>query len=574
MTSVETELCAFFREAIGRAFPGSGEEAPALTPTGSVQHGDFQSNAALALARSVRRPPLDVAQTILDAAGTLPFGAEAWVAPPGFINVRLGAEETAAYLDRVDGDHRLAADTIATPERIVLDYSSPNVAKPMHIGHLRSTILGAALDRMLRFQGHDVVSDNHLGDWGTQFGILLVGYRNALDRSRYDADPVGELERVYAVTYARAKDDPAVMEEARAELVALQGGDEGRRRLWTEFVARSRTEFDRVYRRLGVRFDLERGESAYRDDLPEVVRELAARGIARASEGAQVVFFDDAGDASLPPFIVRKQDGAYNYATTDLATLRYRIRDLGADRIVYVTDERQQLHFRQLFATAQRLGWPVRTEHVWFGLMRLPEGTFSTREGNVIRLERLLDAAEARAFDVVGKVNPDLPETERREIARVVGLGAIRYADLSQNRQSTVTFTWEKALSLDGNTAPYLQYACARIRSVLRKYEETVPGGKIDAAAIRIGEPAEGEVVRRLIRFPGALRRATEQRRPNMLTDYLFDLASAYNTLYQTVPFLRAPDGVRESRLRICRLVAKTLKLGLSLIGVETLERM
>lgn len=574
MISVERELDAFLSEAIDRAFPGAGGKAPGLVPTGNPEHGDFQSNAALALAKRVRRPPLDVATTILATAGALPFAAESAIAPPGFINLRLGAAETAAYLEGVDGDDRLAADTAATPERIVLDYSSPNVAKPMHIGHLRSTILGDALDRMLRFQGHDVVSDNHLGDWGTQFGILLVGYNDALDRSRYDADPVAELERVYAVTYARAREDPEVMDRARAELVALQQGDERRRRLWGEFVARSKAEFDRTYSRLGVRFDLERGESAYRDDLPGIVEELVSRGIARESEGAQVVFFDETGDAKLPPFIVRKQDGAYNYATTDLATLRYRVRRLEADRVVYVTDERQQLHFRQLFATARRLGWSTPTEHIWFGLMRLPEGTFSTREGNVIRLEKLLDAAEAKAFEAVSEVNPDLPKEEREEIARVVGLGAIRYADLSQNRQSTVVFTWEKALSLDGNTAPYLQYAYARIRSVLRKYEETVPGGSIERAPIRIGEPAEREVVRRLIRFPGALRRATEQRRPNMLTDYLFDLASAYNTFYQNVPFLRAPDGVRESRLRICRLVARTLKLGLSLVGVETLERM
>ncbi len=572
MKSIDRQLSDHFRAVIEKIFPGCGEAAPAVVPTADPRHGDFQSNAAMALARKIRRPPMESAQKIAEAADPLPIPGSVSVAPPGFVNIRIDPASLAAYLDELSRDERLAADRTGNPERIVLDYSSPNVAKPMHIGHLRSTILGNALDRMLRFEGHTVISDNHLGDWGTQFGILLLGYRRMLDREAYERDPVGELERIYAATYADAKEDPALMEEARRELVALQKGDPERKRLWEEFVARSLEAFREIYDRLDIRFDMVRGESAYHEELADVVRLLRDRGLARESEGAQVVFFEE--DEKLPPFIVRKQDGGFNYATTDIATLRYRMDELRADRVIYVTDERQQLHFRQLFAVARKLGWPVKTEHVWFGLMRLPDATFSTRDGNVIHLERFLDAAEEKAFEVVTSVSPDLPEDERRRIARVVGLGAAKYADLSQNRQSTVVFTWEKALSLDGNTAPYVQYAYARIRSVLRKYAGNFPGNDPESFPIRLDEPAEGEIARRLVRFPSSLHRAVEQRRPNLLTDYLFELASAYNRFYQTVPFLRAPDGIRESRLRLCILVARTLKLGLNLIGVDVLERM
>ncbi|HWE29954.1 MAG TPA: arginine--tRNA ligase, partial [Polyangia bacterium] len=431
-----------------------------------AEFGDIQINAAMQLAKAEKKPPREIAQRIVDAIGDHAAIEKAEIAGPGFVNIFVRDAWLAA-----NAAGALAVRDVAGGQRVVIDYSSPNVAKPMHIGHIRSTIIGDAIKRALRAVGYEVVADNHLGDWGTQFGKLIVAYRKWVDADAFARDPVAELLRLYIKFQdeAKAKEDDELpnqgdatplIKEARAELVKLQQGDGENRALWQTFVDVSMKEFDRVYRRLGVEFDVTLGESFYNDRLAATVERLTREAIAEASQGALVVFFKKPdGSDDMPPALVRKADGGYNYATSDIAGMLYRVERWSPARIIILTDERQQLHFRQLFAIARRLGVTCSLEHVWFGLMRLPEGTISTREGKLIGLEALLDEAEARAFDVATQASPDLPESDRRAIARVVGIGAVKYNDLSKDRQTLVTFTWDKALSLTGNSGPYLQYA-------------------------------------------------------------------------------------------------------------------
>jgi arginyl-tRNA synthetase len=461
---------------------------------------------------------------------------------------------------------------------VVVDYGGPNLAKEMHIGHLRSTIIGDAIKRALRAVGYDVVADNHLGDWGTQFGKLIVAYRKWLDKAAFDADPVAELLRLYIKFQEESKtgeddeggDHPLVL-EARAELVKLQQGDADNRALWQKFVDVSMSEFNRVYQRLGVEFDVVLGESFYNDRLAATVDRLIKDGIAEESQGALVVFFRKPdGTDEMPPAIVRKADGGYNYTTTDVAGVLYRVERWSPARIIILTDERQQLHFRQFFAIARRLGVTCALEHVWFGLMRLPEGTISTREGKLIHLEALLDEAETRALDVATQASPDLPDADRRAIAKVVGIGAVKYNDLSKDRQTLVTFTWDKALSLTGNSGPYLQYAYARIQSILRKAaaEGATPG------AIGTLEASERTLLTKLYDYGAAVEAVASTTRPHLLCDYLYDLAGAFSTFYTEHQVLKAEPAVRASRLALIAMTARALKDGLGLLGIDVLPRM
>lgn len=570
--TVEQNLTAWLREGFVRAFPDHPDAAGQVEAAVATdaRYGHYQCNAAMGLARVLRQAPRAIAEALCANLVPNPMIVSTTIEGPGFINLTLDDAWMAARLAEVDADPRLGTPEPGQGHTILFDYSSPNIAKPMHIGHIRSTVIGNALDRLHRFLGYTVISDNHLGDWGTQFGILILGYRNFLDEDHLARDPIGALEALYVKSNERKNADPDWQTRARQELVKLQQGDPESRALWETFVSLSMAEFNRIYERLGVRFDLCRGESWYHDRLPGVIDALAAAGLLEESEGAQVVKLED---EKLPLCIVRKSDGAFNYATTDIATVLSRVEAFKPDAIVYVTDERQQLHFKQFFAICRKLGVATELRHVWFGLMRLPEGTFSTRDGNVIKLERLLDEAEERAAALIQDADA-FSETERADIARKVGLGAVKYADLSQNPQSLVTFTWEKALALDGNSAPYLQYACVRARGVLRKYRDAFPGGTLEGAPLSLGEEAEREVAVRLLRFPDVVIRCARQVRPNLLADYLFDLAQAYSRLYQTVPFLQAPEGVRESRIRLSLLVGRTLEQGLDLLGIETPERM
>lgn len=549
---------------------------------------DVQCTAAMQLAKALRRPPRDLAAAILPAVLAHPAVERAELAGAGFINVTLRDAWLAAHLDDA-----LVYRPVGAGKTVVLDYSSPNVAKPMHIGHIRSTILGEAMKRVLRAVGYTVVADNHLGDWGTQFGKLIVAWRRYLDEAAYARDPVGELLRIY-VEYSddekvqraalgapakEADDDdaplpaqaPELLLAARAELVKLQAGDPDNVALWRRFVDVSMVEFDRIYARLGVTFDEVLGESFYNDLLAATVEELLEKGIAEHSQGAVIVSFTKERDGeAMPPMLVRKADGAYLYGTSDVAAMRYRMGRWSPSRILIVTDERQQLHFRQLFAVARRLGVPARLEHVWFGLMRLPEGTFSTRDGNVISLESLLDEAEERAAAVARSLNAELSDEEVANVARVVGLGSVKYNDLSKDRQTLVTFTWDKALSLQGNTAPYVQYAYARIRSIQRKVTEL---GAVAGPLVAL-EPAERALVLTLLKYPLAVEEVAMSARPHALCDYLFALAGAFSTFFNDCPVKDAEPAVRAARLTLCDRVATVLRRGLDLLGIEVVERM
>ena len=592
--TIEQGLSAWVHQAFTSIFPAADLNSLSLfvVATNDVSFGDYQCNAAMAASKLLHKKPRDIAQAIKNQAG-LPEGVERIeIAGPGFLNFHLASDWLARRVEAAQGDERLGVPAVGQGRTIILDYSSPNVAKPMHIGHIRSTVIGNALDRLHRFLGWRVLADNHLGDWGTQFGLLIMGFRHFADPAAYEASPIEELERVYVASYNRSREEAEWKNAARAELVKLQQGDPDNRRLWQSFIEHSLREFDRIYARLGVKFDQVRGESFYNDRLAGVISLLQQKGLALESQGALVVMLEELKpaatnkkDASPPDVdaaadfsgqytcIVRKTDGGYNYATTDIATVLSRVAEFKPDAIVYVTDERQQLHFRQFFAVCRKLGVTTKLQHVWFGLMRLPEGTFSTREGNVIKLDRLLDEAESRALAIVRQTSPDMPAAQQREVARAVGLGAVKYADLSQNPQSLVTFTWDKALALEGNSAPYLQYAYARIASVQDKYRERFPGGNPAAYPICLAEPLERALAIKLLRFPDVVMRTAENFRPSQLADYLFDLAQTYSAFYQNLPFLKAEAGVRESRVRLCDVTARTLRGGLGLLGIETPDR-
>ncbi len=558
---------ASFQSLFGLELPG---DQVLVAETANAQFGDYQCNAAMSLAKPLRQSPRGIAEKLVASVVLPAFVERLEVAGPGFINLFL---RTDWMLERVGPFGTDLDDVLPNPgqgKTVIVDYSSPNVAKPMHIGHIRSTIIGSAIDRIYRALGYRVLADNHIGDWGTQFGIIIMGYRHFLDRAKLEASPVEELERVYVASYERARNDEDWMAACRQELVKLQQGDAGNRALWLEFIERSLQEFDRIYARLGVQFDMVRGESYYHDQLAGMVERLRREGLACESEEALVVRLDDDG---LPVCIVQKRDGGYNYATTDLATVFARVQEFSPERIVYVTDERQQLHFRQIFTICRKLGVATRLEHVWFGLMRLPDATFSTRQGNVIKLEALLDEAEKRALAMVASSSPQMPLQEQRAVARAVGIGAVKYADLSQNPQTMITFTWDKALALDGNSGPYLQYAYARIASLLDKYRERVGQPVPATAPLQMSDPRERTLVLQLLRFPDALQRAAVHYRPSIIADYLYALTQTYSSFYQNVPCLKAEPHIRDSRVRLCLITASILRRGLFLLGIETPER-
>ena len=564
-------LAAWLHQRLRELFPAadiSAEQAPVVRAT-DTKFGDYQSNAAMKLKETLGQPPRKIAEAV--ASGPLhPLVAKLEIAGPGFLNFHLDSTALAARVKALLTDDRLGVPETGLGRTVVLDYSSPNVAKPMHIGHIRSTVIGNALDRLHRFLGYRVIADNHIGDWGTQFGKLIVGYRHYLDAAALAEEPIAEFERIYVLSQNRSETDPAWLDQCRQELVKLQQGDPENLALWKRFIDLSLGEFDRIYSRLGVSFELTRGESFYNPMLAGVVEDLRARGLATVSEDATVVNLEH---ENLGVCIIQKKDGGFNYATTDLATVESRVKEFAPDAIVYVTDERQQLHFRQFFRVSALRGCTARLVHVWFGLMRLPEGTISTRKGNVIKLDSLLDEAEARALAIVQSSSPDMPEATRQAVARAVGLGAVKYADLSQNPQSMVTFSWDKALSMEGNSAPYLQYACARISSVLDKARAAFPASNPHAHPVRLDDPVERMLAAKLAQFPEAVVAAATHFRPNYLCDYLFELSQLYSRFYQTLPFLKAEDGVRESRLQLCEATGRVLRKGLNLIGVETPER-
>lgn len=567
------------QQAVAAVLPGADLSAVLIRPCLDPKFGDYQTNALIGLARTHRIDPTQLSARVLDHLQVQPWCDCVEVAGAGFLNFRLRTEAVAEAVREADERHQLFFAPAARRRTIVIDFSSPNVAKPMHVGHVRSTLLGDSLARTLRLLGHRVITDNHIGDWGTQFGKLLVGWKRHLDADALKANPSDELERVYQTVNAACERDPALLEHARQELVKLQEGDPVNLGIWREMIALSRREFDGIYARLSVKFDTTLGESFYNPQLKRIVHELRDRGLARESEGATVVFFEDIAELREHPAIVQKSDGAANYTTTDLATLEYRLLTWHPDEIIYITDARQQLHFKQVFAIFRR--WHpeanVKLAHVWFGSILGKDGKpFRTRAGGVVKLADLLDEAEERAFRLVSEKNPELSMSQRREIARVVGLGAVKYADLLPNRQSDYVFDWEKMLALNGNTAPYLQYAYTRIRSLFRKAEaegqRVLAGGT--AAPFVLSADTEVSLAKRLLNFGLVLEAVAEEYRPNYLCNYLYDLAGDFARFYETCPVLKAAPTERFSRLRLCDLTGQVLRQGLNVLGIETVELM
>lgn len=590
MDTLQTLLESRLRLALHTGAEADSEFSPKVSPATDTRFGDYQTNAAMILAKRDRKNPRQLAQEILGKLEVADCCETLEIAGAGFINFRIKPSWLSTRFAELAGDEKLGVPAPKVPRKLVVDFSSPNVAKPMHVGHIRSTILGDALARIAVFIGHDVVRDNHIGDWGTQFGMLLVGWKSVLNQEALVSDPLGEMERIYKLISARCKEDPATLENARHELVKLQAGDSENLELWHEMIRLSQKQFDEIYGRLDVRFDVSLGESFYNPWLKDVVTQLLDHGIARESEGALCVFSDGSvpekedpfliqrdGEWGAMPALVQKADGAANYTTTDLATLDYRIKTWAPDEIVYVTDGRQQLHFRQFFAIFKR--WlpeqaaKVRLAHVWFGSILGDDGKpFKTRSGETIKLADLLDEATQRARKILAEKNPSLPDSELDEIAKIIGIGAVKYADLSPNRQSDYVFSWDKMLALQGNTAPYLQYSYVRIRSIFRKGEIDLQS--LDLKGIAFTQPAEMALAIKLSQFGEVLPVVLDDFRPNSLATYLYELASTFHSFFEACPVLKADEPARTTRLTLCDVTSRVLKQGLALLGIGVPEKM
>jgi len=567
METFQSQLTRKLSEALAAAgFPMAGEVSPATDP----RFGDYQSNAALVLGKQRGENPRKIAEAIVANLDIAEISERPSVAGAGFINFTLKREAVEKKIAELLRDERLGVEKLSSPRKIVVDFGSPNVAKPMHVGHIRSTFLGDALARIARFLGPDVIRDNHIGDWGTQFGMVIWGWKNLLNLEALKRDPIAELVRIYKETNERATKDEAVREAARAELVKLQSGDPENYSIWKQCVDLSMQEFSKAYELLDIHYDIVHGESFYNDRLPAVVDRLLQSGLAEMSEGAVCVFFRDIPELADKPCIIRKSDGGYNYATTDLATVDYRINALRANAIWYVVGAPQILHFRQIFAIARREGYTADFHHVAFGsILGADRKLMKTRSGENVPLRDLLEEGITRARVIIAEKNPELAESERNEIARVIGIGAIKYADLSQYRMTDYIFSWDKMLSLHGNTAFYLQNAYVRIRSIFRKAGAT----SLSQAPVLV-KPAERNLAKRLCQFAEIVPQVLNDFRPNILANYLFELANSFHTFYEACPVLKADEPVRSSRLALCDLTGRVLQCGLKLLGIDVPERM
>lgn len=553
------DLSAIVKSAFEKAFPGEDFAFVRVVPATDPKFGDYQCNDALKLAKQMKMNPREVASRVAANLTEGPFD-KVEIAGPGFLNLTVSATWLQQELQRIASDAHLAIPQSGAGKKIVIDYSSPNAAKQMHIGHIRSTVIGNAIDRIFRALGYEVIADNHLGDWGTQFGILIKGYRECLTDEERNNLSVANLEKCYVLSAAKAKEDESWKDSCRAELVKLQQGDEANLALWKRFIDISISEFDRMYAELGVKFDTYRGESFYNTMMPGVVDKLLAAGLAKESEGALIV---DLSEEKLGVAIVRKSDGGYNYTTSDLACVDSRTEEYDPERIIYVTDDRQQLHFKQFFSIAAKLGSQVKLVHVPFGLMSYQGKAISTREGNLIKLDDLLAEAVKRSYDIVKDRGGD--ET----LAKQIGFGAVKYADLSHDPATAIDFNWDKALALEGNSGPYLQYAYARVQSLLAKAE----AGDIAQVEFNVVTDFEKRLALQLVEFPGAVVRAAEAYKPSVLADYLFQTAQLYSSFYQNSPILKSEESVKLARLRLCVLFGEILGKGLNLLGIETPNR-
>ncbi len=638
MQTIAVQLQTILRRALAtlpEPLP-EGFEA-SVSPAADTRFGDYQTNVAMMLAKPRRTNPRALAAQIvaaLQADPELPgISAPPEIAGAGFINFRLTPEFLARALAALDADpERLGLGQPTQPHRVVIDLSGPNIAKPMHVGHLRSTIIGDCLARVARFVGYEVVTDNHLGDWGTQFGKVIYGWKNFLNRASLEADPLAEMVRIYQMASALAEINPgeettrqlaelrqaavedmlgtfkgqpgmddaaldkmrqealAVITEAdrkqtltiadacRAELAKLQAGDPENTAIWQQCVDLSRAELDKIYDRLGIRFDYQYGESFFNSKLAPLVARLEKTGVAQPGEERNgkrplVVFFPDDPRLAENPAMIRKGDGAFNYTTTDIATYEQRVNEIGADTLWYVVGAPQALHFEQLNAIVRRMGYPVPLTHIPFGsILGEDRKIMRTRSGENVALRDLLDEAVERARKVVDEKNAALPDDEKAEIARVVGLGAVKYAELSQHRLTDYIFSWDKMLSFQGNTAPYLQNAYVRIQSIFRRLADTE--NPDFAGCDQLTEPEELKLAKKLAQFAETVPAVLEDYRPNLLANYLYELANDFHGFYEACPVLKAADPMRSTRLTLCRVTMRTLRTGLGLLGIEVPERM
>lgn len=570
MLIIDREIAKIFENTIKKLYNEKEIKKVEVSVATNEKFGDFQTNFAMMNSKIIGKNPRVIAQEILDNLEENNVIEKLEIAGPGFINIFLKSE----YLGELLKKSRIEGYDFSFLNRegdVIIDFSSPNIAKRMHIGHLRSTIIGDSITRIYKYLGYHMIADNHIGDWGTQFGKLIIGYRRWLDKEAYKENPIEELERVYVEFSKLSESDPELEEEARVELKKLQDGDPENFALWKEFIKVSLDEYDKLYKRLDVHFDTYYGESFYHPMMQGVIEELVEKGLAVEDDGAKVVFFPE--EENLFPCIVQKKDGAFLYSTSDIATIKFKRESYKINKLIYLTDERQQDHFKQFFKITDMLGWNVEKHHIWFGIMRFADGVFSTRKGNVIRLEQLLDEGKKRAYDIVQEKNPNLSEEEKDQIAEVVGVGAIKYADLSQNRQSPIIFEWDKILTFEGNTAPYLQYSYARIQSILRKAESE--GKNIDYdKEIKIEDKLERTLADHIAAFPMAVLKASETFKPNIIADYLFELSKKFNSFYNSCPILNQEDKILYSRALIAKITGETIKDGLSLLGIKTLDRM
>ena len=568
METFQTLLANRLSDAMAKAGLSTAGE---LTPATDPRFGDYQTNAALVLGKQRGENPRTLAEKILAGIDVSDLCEPPTVAGAGFINFTLRSDAVAKKAGELLPDERLGVAKASSTKRIVIDFGSPNVAKPMHVGHIRSTVLGDALARVASFLGHEVIRDNHIGDWGTQFGMVIYGWKNLLDQQSLQRDPLAEIVRIYKETNERATGDPQVREACRQELVKLQAGDKENIDIWNECVAFSMQDFDHVYRLLDIHFDIQCGESFYNDRLPGVVDRLLKSGIAEISEGAVCVFFRDIPQLADKPCIIRKRDGGFNYATTDVATVDYRINDLKADTVWIVTGAPQILHFRQIFEIARREGYKADFRHITHGsILGEDRKLMKTRSGENVPLRELLDEACKRARKIIEEKNPDFSEADKADIAQKIGISAVKYADLSQYRMTDYVFSWDRMLSLQGNTAPYLQNAYVRIRSIFRKSGEPAP--KVDKLILR--DPSEINLAKRICQFAEIVPQVLNDFRPNILANYLFELGNSFHTFYEACPVLKSDEPVRGSRLALCDLSGRVLQRGLDLLGIKVPEKM
>jgi len=567
--TLRAELTARLQNALGEA--GLPVENAEVVPAADPRFGDYQSNAALALAKSQKANPRQLAQTLLEKLSVADLSEPPTLAGAGFINFTVQSTALAQRLAALARDERLGVPPAEPPKTIVIDFSSPNVAKPMHIGHVRSTVIGDCLARVARALGHRVITDNHLGDWGTQFGKVIYGWKHLLNRAALEKDAISELVRLYRDVNALEEKDPEIRRLVREELVKLQQGDPENRAIWQETVDLSWREFDRIYALLDIGFDERLGESFYNDALAPLVQRLQESGLAEVSEGALCIFFRDIPALAERPCLVRKSDGGFNYATTDLATLEYRNATWHPDEVWYVTGAPQALHFQQVFEAARRMGLRIQAEHIPFGsILGEDRKIMKTRSGENVAFAEVLDEAVQRALQLIREKNPGMPEAEAAETARMIGIGAVKYAELSQHRMTDYIFSWDRMLSFQGNTAPYLQNAYVRIRSIFRKLE----GEAAFDLVPELGTPSERALALKLLQYGETVPLVLADFRPNLLANYLYELADTYHGFYEACPVLKAEGTIRDSRLLLSELTARILRAGLGLMGIHCPERM